>query len=287
MAQFILSAFADEGAREGILGQIAVLKENGVSYIEPRGLDHGNISEYTPEQAKELKKVLDDSGIGVSAMGSPFGKVPISQDDEDFEEHFELFKVCVENACILGTENIRMFSFYFDEGEAYGDYKDLVFERLAMFSDYSLKSGVYCCHENERGIYGSNDTRCLEILKAFEGKIKGVFDPANYILDGVEILPAYEMLEPYIEYFHVKDARFSDRRIVPAGKGDAGFPELLKRFKKKDGKRFLTIEPHLKVFKGFAELEKEGGGNVIDEFAYPDNKTAFKAAADAIKELIK
>ena len=44
MAEFILSAFSDE-AGGGILEQIAALKRNGLTHTEPRGLDHGNISD--------------------------------------------------------------------------------------------------------------------------------------------------------------------------------------------------------------------------------------------------
>ena len=50
MAEFILSAFADE-AGGGILDQIKALQENGFTHIEPRGLDYGNISSTRPKCA--------------------------------------------------------------------------------------------------------------------------------------------------------------------------------------------------------------------------------------------
>ncbi len=108
MANFVLSAFADE-AGGGLLDQIAALKANGLTHIEPRGLDEGNISGFTAAQAKAVKKVLDEHGIGVSSIGSHFGKINIK---DDFTAHFDSFRQCVENAVILGTPNIRMFSFY-------------------------------------------------------------------------------------------------------------------------------------------------------------------------------
>ena len=55
--KFYLSAFADE-AGGGIQEQIAALKAHGMTHIEPRGLDHGNISLYTVEQAKKLKEIF-------------------------------------------------------------------------------------------------------------------------------------------------------------------------------------------------------------------------------------
>lgn len=284
MADFLLSAFADE-AGDGIKEQIKALKENGFTHIEPRGLDYGNIADYTAEQSKELKKILDDNGIGISAIGSPFGKIGIR---EDFTPHFEKFKQTVENACILGAKKIRIFSFYFHEGDDFTVLRDEVFERLDKLSAYSLKSGVLCCHENEKGIYGDNAERCLDILKTFQGQIGGIFDPANFIQIGEKILPAYELLEPYIDYLHIKDARYRDQAVVPAGTGDGQIPELLKRFQKKDGDRFLTLEPHLKVFSGLDALEENGEtARAIPEDSYPTNRAAFDAAAKALLQILE
>ena len=285
MAEFILSAFADE-AGGGLLSQIEALKANGFQAIEPRGLDEGNISTYTPQQCREVRKILDDNGIIVSAIGSPFGKINIHG---DFDTHFDSFKRCVENANILGTKNIRMFSFYKNEDEKWEMLRDEVFEKLDIMASYSLENGIYCCHENEKDIYGDIETRCLDILSAFEGKIKGVFDPANFIQCGVDIIPAYNLLENYIEYMHIKDCRYSDGFVVPAGSGDGKIAELLSLFANKDGKRFLTLEPHLKVFDGLKDLENEGGtaDKLKDDFSYPTNSDAFDAAANALKNILK
>lgn len=283
MAHFLLSAFADE-AGGGLLSQIDALKANGLTHIEPRGLDDGNVSDITAEQAKKVRKVLDENGIGVSAVGSRFGKIGIT---DAFEPHFDEFKRCVETACILGTKNIRMFSFYTPKGEAPEKYRDEVFERLEKMADYSRSNGIWCCHENEKDIYGDIDDRCLDILKTFEGKIKGVFDPANFIQCRVEILPAYEKLKNYIEYMHIKDCRMTDGFVVPCGKGDGHIEELIRRFNEKDGDRFLTLEPHLKVFDGLAALEQNGGVDSVKEvYQYPTNRDAFNAACAAFKEVL-
>ncbi|HOD02115.1 MAG: Xylose isomerase-like TIM barrel [Firmicutes bacterium ADurb.Bin300] len=281
MANFLLSAFADE-AGGGILDQIDALKANKLTHIEPRGLDEGNISEYTPGQAKELKKILDENEIGVSAIGSRFGKIGI--DDDDFEEHFEEFKSCVEVANILGTKRIRMFSFFFSEDVSKQEYRDEVFERIDRMCDYSLRSGVWCCHENEKHIYGENDTECLDLLSTFKGKLLGVFDPANFIQCGTDVLSAYDLLEEYINYLHIKDCLYEGGKVRPAGKGDGKIVELLKRFNNKDGERFLTLEPHLKVFKGLDKLEAEGGQaeKLKNDYTYSSNREAFDAAANAL-----
>ena len=68
----------------------------------------------------------------------------------------------------------------------------------------------------KKGIYGDNAARCLDLMKEFYGDhFKATFDFANFIQCGQNTLEAYEMLKPYIEYVHVKDARLSDGEVVP------------------------------------------------------------------------
>jgi hypothetical protein len=46
----------------------------------------------------------------------------------------------------------------------------------------------------------------------------------------------------------------------------------------------LSIEPHLSVFKGLTEL---GGEESIKKNQYKSKEEAFKAAADALKNILK
>ena len=126
MAEFIFSAFADE-AGGGLLSQIDALKANGITHIEPRGLDEGNISTFSAEQAKAVKKILDEHGIGVSSVGSHFGKINIK---DSFDEHFESFKQCVENANILGTENTHLISAFGSKKSVGHKQKPIITELL-------------------------------------------------------------------------------------------------------------------------------------------------------------
>ena len=86
---------------------------------------------------------------------------------------------------------------------------------------------------------------------------------------------------------HIKDCRMADGFVVPCGKGDAHIAELIRRFNEKDGDRFLTLEPHLKVFDGLASLEQNGGADSVKEdFSYPTNRDAFNAACNALKTVL-
>ena len=278
MAEFLLSAFADE-AGGGILDQIDALKANGLTHIEPRGLDEGNISNFTADQAKALKKVLDDHGIGVSSIGSHFGKINIK---DDFTAHFESFKQCVENANILGTPNIRMFSFYVPEGQA-DRYADEVMRRLDRLAEYAAKQDVVLLHENEKAIYGDMAVRCKAILERFYGPhFQAVFDFANFVQCGQDTLEAYALLRPYIAYIHIKDALFEGGRVTPAGWGQGNVKAILADLKASGYAGYLSLEPHLTDFTGFRSLEN---GHSEEKWRM-DGETAWRIALDALKAIL-
>lgn len=275
-----LYAFADE-ASSMIDGQITAMKENGLDGLEIRNVDNVNVVDISDAKAKEVRKKLDEAELRVWTIGSPIGKIDIEKGS--FEQHTERFKRSLEIAEILGADNVRLFSF-FTPGDNRADYKDKVIERLGVFAEIARGTGITLCHENEKGIYGDIPERCLEIHKALP-EIKAIFDPANYVQCGVDTLKAWEMIKPYVKYLHIKDA-LADGNVVPAGKGVGNLKYILDDFKKNGGDS-LTIEPHLTVFAGLADLEKEGDKSVVGEvYRYPSNKAAFAAAADALKELL-
>lgn len=276
MAKFRLSAFADE-ADKLLTGQIEALQEAGIGMIELRGVNGKNMSTLTVEEAKEAKKMLDDGGIAVSSMGSPYGKIQIT---DEFGPHLELFKKGMELTKIMGADHVRMFSFFIPAGEEPEKYRDEVFARLDKMAQAAREAGVQMLHENEKGIYGDTDERCLEILKEFSGRILGVFDPANFLQCKVRPIEAMAKLKDYIAYMHIKDAMLADGSVVPCGMGDGSLVELLGQMAKRADGMVLSIEPHLTVFDGLKGLQDE---EVKHKFVYESNRAAFAAAADALK----
>lgn len=275
MSNITLSAFADESGA-AIDHQIEALKRNSIPYLEIRNVDGINISKITTETAKEVKAKMDANGLAVWSIGSPYGKINIS---DDFAPHLDLFKKGLEISDILGAKCIRLFSFY---GATTETARDVVMERLSAFIDAAKGSGITLCHENEKGIYGDIAVRCLDIHKTLP-ELKCIFDPANFIQSGQDTKEAWEMLHDYVYYMHIKDA-MPDGKVVPAGKGAGNLPYLVGEFSKQGG-GVMTLEPHLKVFDGLAALEADEKTD-IDDFSYPSNDAAFDAAANAIKEII-
>ena len=282
-----LSGFADEIA-ENFENQLKGLIENEIEYIEVRGVNGKNISVLNQTELDEAKKLLNKYNIKVSSIGSPIGKVKIT---DDFDEHLKVFDNILNAALTFNTKYIRIFSFFIPEEDRknnnYKKYREEVLRRLEILAERANKKNLILCHENERDIYGESPELCLDLMQYFKGAIKFVFDPANFIVGGFIPYPdAYNMLKDYIEYMHVKDA--NETGIVPAGYGNGGFKEILFDLiinKKFNG--FLSIEPHLSIFTGIDELEGESGKNKLVVNKFKSKPEAFKAAADALKNILK
>ena len=157
-------------------------------------------------------------------------------------------------------------------------------ENLEKMLLLARTSGVTLCHENEAKIYGDIPARCRELLDHFGGELKCVFDMGNFVLEGVDPFPsAYELLKPYIAYFHIKDS-LAAGAIVPPGKGEAKIKEILSAHMQSAKEDFfVSLEPHLQTFSGLNALV---GRSFENPYQYPDAKVAFADAVTKFKELI-
>src|SRR5262245_5143147 len=159
---FVLSAFADEIDPDP-QKQIDVLKPTGVRHIEFRSILKTNVLDLTDLQIGEFKGLLDKNGFKLSAIGSPIGKIKVS---DPFEPHLKRFQRALELCKVFGTQNIRVFSYYPAEGEGDGDWakrRDEVHRRLSETVKLAEKAGVRLVHENEHRIYGDAPDRVVDL----------------------------------------------------------------------------------------------------------------------------
>lgn len=279
MGDLNIYAFADEASGQ-IDGQIAAMRRNGLQGLEIRGVDGQNIADISLEKAHEVRRKLDDAGLTVWSMGSPIGKIGIEYDG--FAAHLDKLRHVLALADVLGAKNVRMFSFYMPAEQA-EKFRQQVIDQVGQMLRVAEGSGIALCHENEKGIYGDNAARCHDLLTVFP-QLEGVFDPANFIQCGQDTIEAWKLLRERIKYLHIKDA-LADGRVVPAGKGIGYVRSILDDFRSCGGSA-VTIEPHLSVFAGLKDLEREGEKTQIDPFCYESSDAAFDAACNALKALV-
>jgi len=265
-----LSGFSDEISSEISL-QFDVLSKLGMKYFEPRGVNGKNISELNDDDVDFLKNRMHTAGIKASSIGSPVGKIKIT---DDFGPHFEMYKKIVQTAKTLDAKYIRIFSFYKD-GEWTDDKRNEVFCRLSEMINYAKENDVVLLHENEKDIFGDTKERCKELFDRLSCEnFKAVFDPANFVQCGENTKEAFDLLKEHIAYMHIKDSK-ADGTIVPAGQGEGNIEYILSMLFDSGYDGFISLEPHLGTFEGLAALELDDkmldlprGGEATFKYAY-------------------
>ncbi len=285
MSVFI-SGFSDEIA-DDFDKQIEVVKSLGMSYISVRGVDGKNIGDYSVEEFKEgILPRLNKGGIKLSSIGSPIGKVFIND-----EEGYNKQKLMLENLCemckLADCKYIRMFSFFIDKEEDFDSYKTEVIDKLKTLVAIAEKYGVILLHENEKDIYGDIARRCEVLFKEIcSPNFKAIFDFANFVQCKENTIEAYELLKPYIEYIHIKDASYSVSHNVLCGTGDGKIPEILKIVFESGYDGFLTLEPHLAMFGTLQSLELEEASSVVNTSANITGEQGYEMQYKALKEIL-
>ena len=242
-----LSAFADE-VTDDFLGQVKYLAAERVGYVEPRFINKKNIMDLTQDELDEVKKMMQDYGLKVSAIGSPIGKVRI---DESFGPHLDRFRHSVELALVFETPYIRVFSYYAPQGHNIADYRDQVMERMSAKVDIIKNVDVIMVHENEADIYGHTAENCVDLVKTVNSpKLRLVYDPANFvwgekITDNVR--SCWPLMKPYVAHIHIKDWKLGAALGSIPGEGDGQIRELLAELAALNYDGYLTMEPHLQT----------------------------------------
>lgn len=280
-AAFRFSAFADEITPD-FDGQLSALRELGIPLLELRGVDGKSFTLLTNEEAEAVRRKLQSAGIGLSALGSPIGKLDA---DGDFDAHLTLFKRVLELGERLDCKRIRMFSFYPGKLEA-SAFEETVFAHTERLLELAEQRGFTLCHENEKDIYGETPQSEFRLLSQFGGKLKAVLDPGNFAFCKLDASPAYPLLKSYISYFHIKDAD-ENGVIVPPGMGVAHLEELLSAVAKdRAGQEVvLTMEPHLMLFTGLSSLSKLD--DIQHKYTFSSPLEAFRVAYEQTREMVR
>jgi len=265
-----LSAFADEISPE-LTEQLDVLAACGITHVDLRSVWKTNVMDLTDDQLRQIKKMMDDRGVKLAAVGSPIGKSTI---DKPASYELDRVKRAADIAQSFGATYIRVFSFYAPEGKSIADYGKEVLNRLAGWVRWvqDEKRPVVLTHENEEKIYGDIPERCEQIMRKFYGRqFVNCYDPANWVHIGLTDVykNCWLPMRKYTKFFHLKDYKIG-KHVVPCGQGDADVGRTLADAYKDGFDGFMTLEPHLSTWGQFAG------------FTGPD---LFKKAVQAVRDL--
>jgi len=266
-----LTGFADEVSPE-LDEQLDTLAQESISHMELRSVWNTNVLDLMDEELERVKSVAAQRGIGISSIGSPIGKVPVT---DPFEPHLQRFRRALQAAHVMEAPYVRVFSFFIPEEQEPARYREEVIGRLGTLAGEAEESGVTLLHENEKEIYGDVPSRCVDILAGVGSPaLRAAWDAANFVQCGINhpYTEGYVPLRPYLEYVHVKDALSGSGKVVPAGEGDGQLPETLSALHASGFDGFFSLEPHL------------ASSGPYSGFSGPE---LFRKAAGVFKELLR
>ncbi|MFT4165925.1 MAG: sugar phosphate isomerase/epimerase family protein [Microlunatus sp.] len=247
-----LSGFVDE-IDDDFAVQCQVAAGLGLKYAEVRSAWGINILDLDDSQLQRVRELLAEHGLKVSSIGSPIGKIKIS---DDFEPHLARMRHAVEVAKLLDAPYLRLFSFFIPEDENPDDHRVEVLRRMEALAAVAAEGGVIAVHENEKEIYGDIPRRCVDIVTSVNSpNLKLAWDPANYVQCGVRpFTEGYAQLRPHTVYIQIKDALLADASVVVAGAGDGEVAATMRALRDDGFDGFFSLEPHLGSYTAFGAL---------------------------------
>jgi len=257
-----LSAFADEISADPV-EQLDTLIDLGVFNVEFRSIHGTNVLDLSREQHEQFKALLSERGMGLSAIGSPVGKVLINEpQDPDLDRLQKAFELCTFYNC----PRIRVFAFYMPDGGDPNSHRDEVIQRMRRMVELAAERKVTLMLENEKKTFGDTAERVKAIFDAINSPaLRHAFDPANYLEIGQAIDPAWTMLKSKVGHFHVKDYNVKQKKNVIVGEGDGHIPRLIAEAVALGFDGYCVLEPHLVVAEqsyGFTGPERFGDATV-------------------------
>lgn len=238
-----LSGFSDEISPD-FTEQCAVVSGLGMRYVEVRSAWDVNILDLTPDQLDTIKKTLSAYGLKVSSIGSPIGKIAVT---EDFAPHLDRMRHAADVAKLLEAPYVRIFSFFLPAGDDPAAHRAEVIDRMRALVRVAEDADLILLHENEKQIYGDVPSRCLDLIRSVGSPyLRLAWDPANFVQVGVRpYTDGYAQLRPHVEYVQIKDALFADGSVVPAGQGDGEVAATVRALRHDGFDGFFSLEPHL------------------------------------------
>jgi sugar phosphate isomerase/epimerase len=266
---FILSGFADEISPE-LDDQLATLAAESISHLELRSVWSTNVADLSGTQLASFRRALDGAGVAVSAIGSPIGKIEL---EAPLGPELERMRRVADIASELGTQIVRVFSFFVPPGEPPARHRSQVIDRMCALTQIAEDRGLILAHENEKEIYGDRPERCADLITTVGSPaFRATFDAANFVQCGVQPhTEGYGLLRPYLVYLQVKDALAATGEVVPAGQGDGQVRETLSALRDSGFEGYVSLEPHL------GQAGRYGG------FSGPEG---FRRASRALKALL-
>ena len=230
-------------------------KEYHLDAIEIRSVNERNPFQMSLEDARDIKRVADEHGLGICCIASPLYKIS-SADHKARKEHLDALRRCAEYMHLWDCKLIRGFAFM-SEGVGEPNLKeaaDAYDIPIRIAEDADLTFVI----ESEPSVRTGNILLLERFLRLVnDPRVMALYDPGNEASD-FSAPPAfpdgYERIRKWIRHVHIKDIKGGTKAFSPAliGEGSVDFDRLIPRLKM-DYDGYCSIETHYRVKASLSE----------------------------------
>ncbi len=251
---------------------LAFGREFGVRQVEIRNVDGKYCLLHDAPKLREIRGKLDAAGTRVALLSTPILKCiapgfqvsPEAENEislaapgfpipnaEQFPRSVEFMNRAIEAATILGTDKIRVFSFWrvVDPPAIHS----LILEKLEEVAAIARKAGITLCIENETACNLATCAETASVLAKAPANVGMLWDPRNAAIRGEIAFPhGYSLLDKKkIHHMHLKDfqtdAATGQHQTVAVGDGVLPYPAIFKALANDGYQGALSMETHFSL----------------------------------------
>jgi len=262
--------------------------------VELRTVWDKPVQHLSPQDVARVQRRLEARKLEVAAIASPVFKCEL--DDEAAQrDHLDYLQSCIRLGKALGTDIIRIFTFW-KRGPS-----EPVWERIKRQFRPAIPiaedAGVTLGIENEHSTYCATAAETQRFAAEMGSPaVKIVWDPCNEVFaeEGVTPYPdGYRLVESAVAHLHVKDAKkdadSGEPGMTPVGDGTVDWKGQLRDLLSKGYAGYASLETHWRP-RALPEdvLNQPGGEGFSEAGEYASDlclRNLMKVLAEARRDL--
>lgn len=259
-----LSVITDEISQD-FEHSLDVLLEYGASGAELRGLWSTNIADLTEDQSRRAKSALQERGLKVACLATPFFKCDIDPEQgadaagplhlappRDYKAQLDMLERCVKLAHFFETPFIRVFSFW-RRSEMTPSLEQRIADSFEIPLSIAEREGLTLALENEYACNIGSGAEAAHFMSLIHSSaLKVCWDPGNaYALGETPYPDGYNAIRQWVSHVHLKDSKMVQTehhglqaKFCAIGQGDIDYPGQFKALKQDGYPGFLSLETH-------------------------------------------
>lgn len=233
---YTLSVITDEFSPR-LEDGIAFAVEEGLTTVDVRSIDAVNFLSLDRPAQERVARQIKAAGLKVGCLATPLLKWPAPGraadtmgDQFGFDANGrstdEIYRDAFEAAALLGTRNLRIFSFLTYDGFRIEDLQEDLELLLKLADEHDVVLHV----ENEPVCNVQSVPDLVQLMEAWRHpRLKALLDIGNAWWAGKPATEADLLaVMPFVGLMHFKDFDGTAQRVVPMGEGDIPFAKLIR-----------------------------------------------------------